>query len=737
MEEKELLEIPTEVGELSFEVDASLLFQLGEQLVTRRSVALAELIKNAYDADATRVTVYLENVRNPGGEIIVEDNGTGMIFEELQAYWMRIATNSKRSRTRSSKYCRTFTGAKGVGRFAARRLANKLTLLSVAERVDGAKEKLTVTFDWGLDFKDGQTLTQIPISYERTRARHEEPTGVTLYLQDVREAWDDDDVNALQRDLLSLANPFPAEENKAHSSRRLGKDKNCIIDPGFSLELEAPEFPEYEGELRDKFLTAAWGRLTGRVDENGIAHYSLEIRDPKQTTTFSPSDEDFSELGTARFKIYYYIYTSDQFEDFDFGVRDAQRMGREHGGVRIYLDGFRVFPYGDPGDDWLELDITRAGKIKLWTDFKDLSEKEIPRDRSYLRIPGNNQLFGAVDVSQAKMEITVSRERFADNEAFLKLRRFVQIGISWLTLENARVTYEDRQKRRRPQTVPQILEQTISKIASTEKIPNNIKPEIIQSLMYAKERAEEEQIDQITERSMLRVLSAAGATVLVTNHQFRSILLGVLSAHNELQEIRADVDAHALDRYDKILEQLLDWYNMSKEQLNQLAVLLGKSARERRKRLPVKKVVEQVAGTFSLYMRKYGISFENSIPVNLRTPPMFKAELGAVIQHVLANSMKAVNERNVRKIEARGGRVANGIFLMILDTGPGIPPERREVVFRPFETSSSPDPLLGVGTGLGLKVVHDILETYGGSARFVDPEGSPWKTQLELFIPHS
>lgn len=67
-----------------FEVDAGLLFQLGERLVARPSIALAELIKNAYDADATRVTVRLENVTTESGAILISDNGTGMTFEQVR-----------------------------------------------------------------------------------------------------------------------------------------------------------------------------------------------------------------------------------------------------------------------------------------------------------------------------------------------------------------------------------------------------------------------------------------------------------------------------------------------------------------------------------------------------------------------------------------------------------------------------------------------------------------------------
>ena len=109
-----------------FNVDSRLLFQLGEKLVTNRAVALGELIKNSYDADATHVTVRMENIKNPGGTIIVEDNGTGMTALTFQRTWMRIATIDKEENPISAKYGRQKAGEKGIGRFACRKLSKIL-----------------------------------------------------------------------------------------------------------------------------------------------------------------------------------------------------------------------------------------------------------------------------------------------------------------------------------------------------------------------------------------------------------------------------------------------------------------------------------------------------------------------------------------------------------------------------------------------------------------------------------
>ena len=136
---------------LNFDVDAALLVELGERLVTRRSVALAELIKNAYDADATVVIISFEDVRSSNGEIVVKDNGLGISFDALRDVWMRIATTDAAVNSKSKKYGRPKTGAKGVGRFACRRLAYRLSLESISNGPHGS-ERVAANFDWR-DFK--------------------------------------------------------------------------------------------------------------------------------------------------------------------------------------------------------------------------------------------------------------------------------------------------------------------------------------------------------------------------------------------------------------------------------------------------------------------------------------------------------------------------------------------------------------------------------------------------------
>lgn len=208
----------------------------------------------------------------------------------------------------------------------------------------------------------------------------------------------------------------------------------------------------------------------------------------------------------------------------------------------------------------------------------------------------------------------------------------------------------------------------------------------------------------------------------------------VVTIKEDLLRLRPDIPKDLYLNYDGITDQVSEWHNMVESQVSMLGFLLSPDSRQRRRRLLLHQVVEDVRRPMSLYMKTYHISFENNVLPTLRTPPIYQSELYAVLINILSNALKAVFGRTERRISVEGGKINGDVCFWMMDTGVGVPTENRERVFRPFVTNSLPNPVLGVGTGLGLTVVKDILDTYGGSARFVDAE-SPWKTRLEIVLP--
>lgn len=786
---------------LQFSVDSSLLIQLGQQLVAKSSVALAELVKNAYDADATQVNVHIQNVDKPGGTITIEDDGHGMTFEEIQDYWMRIATSSKRINPESRRYKRPVTGARGIGRLAAWRLGTLLTLETVAFREDDQrKEEVVVIFDWG-DFTSGMDVADIPLEYERKSVPEDRHTGVKLSIENALDTWDTGEIASLKGDLLSLQAPFPDVVRQASAL-------NASNDPGFTIRLhfgEPEQLELFSGDLGEYFLSLSLARLEGWVDQKGAAHYRLRMRDADDQDSLSDEAEDYSDIQNVKFQLYYYSGRAKDLSGSGFRLRDFRQRMKEASGVRVYLDGFRVFPYGEDGNDWLGLDFYASQNVDMANDVLmpdsvreiDVRAREDAKEaggsrRPFLLIPRNRQVLGAVFLSQTreqalfgdKISIKTSREGLVENRAYDKLVEFVQRGIYWLTVKYFAATINERaeaQRRREHPTgsrrsVPAMIEGVRTEIKSltvelataftisdasgksAADIAPDADPKIVESVLkhidegVAKEivavlesvnkglgnieRQHNQDIeDTISYGAMLRLLASAGTSLLLMQHQIQALVDQVNFVHHSLRELRTEIPESIEERYDEIVRDVGTWHDLVTEQLSQLSAILSADHRQRRRRHALREVTENVRKSLGYYMEKNHVEFVNDVPASLRTPPVYRAELYAVLLNILTNALKAVDHQEERRISVTAGKVDKRLRIRMFNTGKRISPQMREKAFEPFASDSIPNPTLGTGTGLGLTVVRDTVESYDGEAQFIDVE-SPWRTGIEITIPY-
>ena len=433
-------------GEVYFDVDSRLLIELGEKLVTNRAVALAELVKNAYDADATYVDISMKNIKKPGGAIKIADNGLGMTLETFKKTWMRIATIDKEENPISKKYGRKKAGEKGIGRFACRRLSKKLVIISVGETKDGSKEELYAEFDWST-FTPGSNVDKIPVKYSVKPVDKETPTGTILILKDTNDAWTAWDIRHLRNQLTELISPIIFE-----SEQRLKKPPE-EYDPGFVIRrFYCPEFPMEEMKLDTAFLKKAWAKLSGYVDEKGVATYKVRVTNKivnEIEKTFRKSDA-FKYLKNAKLEVYIFSYRPDLFKGSEWSVSKASEIGRKRGGIKVYADNFRVFGYGEEGDDWLKVDYDRSRSLAGLD--KEIMEYVEEDKRPGLRLFMNRQLFGYVTFKREDnplLEITVNRERLIENDAFEELRKFTRLGIDFATVLYSNEVYKEREKERK------------------------------------------------------------------------------------------------------------------------------------------------------------------------------------------------------------------------------------------------------------------------------------------------
>jgi len=837
-------------GNVFFNIDSRLLFQLGEHLVTNRAVALAELVKNSYDADATYAIVRMESIRNPGGTIVVEDNGLGMTLSAFKKTWMRIATIDKEENQISKKYKRKKAGEKGIGRFACRRLSKRLTIKSVAETEDGHKEELNATFDWTA-FTPGSDVDRIPVEYSIKPVNNGTPTGTTLILEDTTESWNAWDIRRLRNELTDLISPITFKPGSGLKETPEG------YDPGFHIKFHCPEFPRKEEPLDKTFFKNAWAKLSGYVDEKGFATYEIRVINPiinKIERTFK-RDEAFKYLRNTRLEVYIFSYRTEFFRGSDWGKSKAEDIGRERGGIKVYADNFRVFGYGVKGDDWLRLDYDRSRSVGgVDEEVSGFVEED---KRPGLRLFMNRNLFGHVvfvKVDNRMLNITVNRERLIDNDAFEELRKFVRLGIDFATVlysnevykreeekrkkkeaeeearkkaeeearrkveearrkaeerarkaeearrkaeERARKAEEARRKaeaerkraeeeRRKAEEERRKAEEEVRKSPEEEakrkaeealreekerlraeeearKREEEIRKKAEEERKRAEEekrkaeearrkaekekrkaeearrKAEEEELRRRREKyerelSQLRVLASSGTLVLIFSHELQTLIEDMEEMNTNFALILKKLPEKEQANYNDALESFSNRTEMIKELGEILGLTIGRESRLEKKEWVLYPIVESVFRPFKWYLTKFGIEYCNSIPDNLRTPRMYRSELVSVLHNLMSNAFKAVKGKQDRRIEVTGFEEDNFVHIWFLDSGEGLDSSLREEVFEPFESFSEPDLRFGSGTGLGLKIVRDIIRSYGGDVRFIDAPDN-WKTCVEVMLP--
>lgn len=835
--------------ETYFSIDSRLLLQLGEKLVADRAVALAELVKNSYDADATRVIVRMQQVKARGGTIVVEDNGTGITPATFDQTWMRIATIDKELNPISSKYGRQKAGEKGIGRFACRRLSGILEFESVAEDKNGQKHKLTATFNWE-DFLPGSDVNGIPILRSTDLVQQDTRTGTILRLKQTTEPWSAPDIQQLRQELMDLISPimFKAELDIRPKA----------YDPGFDIQLDCPEFPEEVEPLDKALFRNAWAKLSASVDTAGLATYHLETTAgiKYQLDKEFVRKDAFRYLRDTRMEAHIFSYRSDYFRYSDWGMSKSRKVGDERGGIKVYADNFRVFGYGVKGDDWLGTDYDRARSlVSLGPEVAPYAEDGVRPGLSLFR---NNNLFGSVVFSRASnkmLDITVNRDRITSNEAFKELRRFARLGIDFATVfyanQVAREQREERERRRareealqksleearrRAEEAMRKAEEEIKKAEEEERraaeeirnakleakratdnridaeqvrreaeeerrnIEENLRrapdstdlrnalesalanekvlleaektaieaerkahdhaesvrvrseekltafideakkaEEETRRAEEARKKADEEELKLRQEKLqrefiLLRVLASTGTLVLIFEHELQALIDDMEEMLTSASAVRAKMPDNEREAFQIVLDSFGNRTEMVKELGDLLGLTMGAESRSEKRDWVVLPIVEKVFSPFRWYLEEYGISHINTVPKDLRTPRMYRSELVSVLHNLMTNAVKAVRGGHLRRIEVTGFKENGVVHIQFLDTGRGLDRSKWEVVFEPFESYSEPDIRFGVGTGLGLKIVRDIIRAYGGEVQFNEPPDG-WATCVEITLP--
>jgi signal transduction histidine kinase len=652
-----------------------ILRRLGEELNPSMDKGILELVKNAYDADAVNCTINLDNTDETGGMILIVDDGDGMTPDDIETGWLVLGRSKKNQKTRT-KLGRIPAGSKGLGRLAALRMGDQVLL---ATRPRGKKEEYNLLIDWK-EFDEVDLVDDVELNVEKTNLSQVSVSGTTIRIEKVQTRIGRREVKRLARELILLAGPF-------------GDDPT-----GFKPVLKAPEFRDMEKLVGKRYFDEADYHLIATIDKNGIASAKvLDWRDAvlfeaKHEELISDKDRKKIECPPLKFDLWTFLLNKDTFRAKAVPNSYVKEWLQNFGGVHIYQNGLRVTPYGDPGNDWLDMNLQRVRS---------------PEER-----PSTNNSIGRVvfeDIDSLLKQKT-DRSGFIESNAFLEIREFGQMALDWMArkrLEEAekRREHEKKEVRQKTGESRKNLDEAIEKLPKKEREP------IQKAVAYAWQTVDKQFRQYENEIQLYRTLSTAGITAATFAHESSGSPIKVINRSAGTIRRRGNQFAPKIyeEHLGKSVEAIIE-ATKSLSVLGNATLKLLDHEKRRAARVDIHVVFEQVLTTFSPFLDAAEIKVEKELCEGSPYLRGSEAAIESIITNLLNNSVAAFERSNTmdRRINLIT-QLSNGFLIIrVMDSGPGIQGIEMREIWLPGRTTRKN------GTGLGLTIVRDTVQDLGG-----------------------
>lgn len=652
-----------------------ILRRLGEELNPNIDQGILELVKNAYDADARTCTVDI-SAAGLGGQIVVEDDGKGMSEDDILNGWL-VLGRSRKKQTKLTRLRRVPAGNKGLGRLAALRLGDKAILESRRRN----KPEIVVELDWRRFDKAAMIDTvSIPVR-KRLNPNATLTRGSRITVAGLHRRIGRNEVKRLTRALILLADPFG------------------VSDTGFQPKLVAPGFEDLAKLVTSRYFgdaeyhleaSLSGGKASATVsDWKGNVLWSADhaqIRGPKKAGTPYNSVD-------ATFDFWAFLLTPTSFTARAASLAQVREWLRAFGGTHVYWNGLRVSPYGDPEDDWLGLNLSRARS---------------PEER-----PSTNNSIGRISITDRKgqLEQTTDRGEFVNNEAFSDLRSFAIECLDWMATERVEAA-EVRRAAARKNDEKASSKGRVAVEREIQKAPNSGS---LSSAFAKYDQARQQEADALRrEIQLYRTLSTAGITAATFAHESQGNPLKVLIQATGALERRTRTLPNFERRYRPPIDQLHRSIN-SLGVLSSTTLRLVDSDKRRVGRVDLHETLQQVLDNFKPFLVGRDVALEPVIPDEVAYLQGTEAAVESIITNLINNSLTAfeqadVSQRRLSVVASVDGQVWE---LRVADNGPGITDVRLRDIWLPG-ISSRPG-----GTGLGLTIVRDAANDLSGEVEAV------------------
>lgn len=736
-------------GEESFTIESRIIREFGERLVKHPEVALLELVKNAYDADARTCTVKHEFPQH----ITVTDTGHGMTLEEFKAGWMRIGTSSKEAEATSRLFQRSISGEKGIGRFAVRYLGRHLELETTAfDKKRRCNTTLRATFDWPL-FDRNEDLGTVKVPYKLYRADVGVAAGTKLRVTRLRTSTENIDFRQVLTASLGLLSPYQAllrkhEDEDQEELPDLPVSDPATEDPGFNLVINSKDFEQGESvatAILKNFVfrcvvAVGDGRLTLRLYRRGKAKPWVKV-----------DDQYDNQIGRVYADIRFFPARKGTFAGMPVDGREARTWVKNHSGVAVFDRNFRVLPYGTPGDDWLALSADTARNER--NPQSSVAKRHFPMDEEtrkstqlnyMLRLPYPSQLVGAVQVFGVRsgeqngdvgLLATADRQGFVDNQAYKQLVDVVRGAAEVIAYADRELQFEEdeREAAEAAKTAQEETQEAIAQIRANANLTSSEKAGLVKRLVAAQEASKRHDNLARSRDAALEVMSLLGVVAGFMTHEFGTAINQLERSHTILKKLsRGNAalarEAAAIEAHITILK---DFVAYSQGYVKGTSIVPEKL-------IPAKPRIQQVLRVFGKYASDRKIEVTTDVTADVKMPLVPISLYSGIVLNLYTNALKAVTAKaggDRQEIAIRAWNEKGSHRLQVSDTGVGIPSALEERIFDPLFTTTdgNRDPL-GSGMGLGLTLVRRGAKAFGGQVHLVKPPPG-FSTCFEVRLP--
>lgn len=410
---------------LQFTANARLKDIIGRELIYNDNIAVLELVKNAKDAGSPDVSIEIAECDQKSGEskLIISDRGEGMSFDDIKNKWLNIAYSDKRdARPTTGGF---FAGSKGIGRFSCDRLGKTL---DVYTRTKGG-DIIALHVDWENYEVNDQSSTigdiDVQVRYVSNVEMESESGlkgfshGTVLVIRDLRSPWTKDSLLSLRKELER----FSIDPD--------GKFEVFLSDWRFDNDDEVNQ-PIENKVFSD--LDVRTTSISARIDGDGN-EIEIELRHDGDYIFRVQEANPYSEIKGIEAKIYFLNQPAKSF----FKRRTGYSL-EQFGSIHLFLNGFRISPYGNYGNDWLGLNSRESEHQRRNIRTKDVVGfvRLIDRAGSFETVSSREGLVDNLGFRQLTSQGIFKQPKGRDSvecgliyKLVYKLEKFVIEGLDW------------------------------------------------------------------------------------------------------------------------------------------------------------------------------------------------------------------------------------------------------------------------------------------------------------------